>query len=111
MVNGGFDPGDVGAGENEGIYQLTDTGDFTKLTRELAMSGKIKTGDLFNFWGHIALIIGQDEKNYYVAESLPHLGGVIAKTYPKSTVANTFEFVVFMDKFYKKDGNLTDYWK
>lgn len=75
------------------------------------MSGKIKTGDLFNFWGHIALIIGQDEKNYYVAESLPHLGGVIAKTYPKSTVANTFEFVVFMDEFYKKDGNLTDYWK
>ena len=75
------------------------------------MSGKIKTGDLFNFWGHIALIIGQDEKNYYVAESLPHLVGVIAKTYPKSTVANTFEFVVFMDEFYKKDGNLTDYWK
>lgn len=111
LVNGGFDPGDVGAGENEGIYQLTDTGDFTKLTRELAMSGEIKTGDLFNFWGHIALIIGQDEKNYYVAESLPHLGGVIARTYPKSTVANTFEFVVLMDKFYKKDGNLTDYWK
>lgn len=110
LVNGGFDPGDVGAGENEGIYQLTDTGEFTTLTRDLALSGKIKTGDLFNFWGHIALIIGQDEKNYYVAESLPHLGGVIAKTYPKSTVANTFEFVVFMDKFYKEDGNLTDYW-
>ncbi len=111
LVNGGFDPGDVGAGENEGIYQLTDTGEFTALTKELAMSGKIKTGDLFNFWGHIAIIIGQDEKNYYVAESLPHLGGVIAKTYSKATVANTFEFVVFMDKFYKIDGNLTNYWE
>ncbi|MCH5167724.1 MAG: hypothetical protein J1F35_07570 [Erysipelotrichales bacterium] len=111
LVNGGFDPGDVGAGQNEGIYQLTDTGEFTPLTRDLALSGKIKTGDLFNFWGHIALIIGQDEDNYYVAESLPHLGGVIAKTYPKKTVANTFEFVVFMDVFYKKDGNLTDYWE
>lgn len=111
LVNGGFDPGDVGAGENEGIYQLTDTGEFTALTRDLAMSGKIKTGDLFNFWGHIALIIGQDENNYYVAESLPHLGGVIAKTYPKKTVANTFEFVVFMDTFYKEDGNLQDYWE
>lgn len=111
LVNGGFDPGDVGAGENEGIYQLTDTGEFTALTRDLAMSGKIKTGDLFNFWGHIALIIGQDENNYYVAESLPHLGGVIAKTYPKKTVANTFEFVVFMDTFYKDDGNLQDYWE
>lgn len=111
LVNGGFDPGDVGAGENEGIYQLTDTGEFTTLTRDLALSGRIKTGDLFNFWGHIALIIGQDENNFYVAESLPHLGGVIAKTYPKSTVANTFEFVVFMDKFYKNDGNLKDYWE
>ena len=111
LVNGGFDPGDVGAGQNEGIYQLTDTGEFTPLTRDLALSGKIKTGDLFNFWGHIALIIGQDEDNYYVAESLPHLGGVIAKTYPKKTVANTFEFVVFMDVFYKKDGNLKDYWE
>lgn len=111
LVNGGFDPGDVGAGENEGIYQLTDTGEFTALTKDLALSGKIKTGDLFNFWGHIALIIGQDEDNYYVAESLPHLGGVIAKTYSKKTVANTFEFVVFMDSFYKNDGNLTDYWK
>lgn len=111
LVNGGFDPGDVGAGENEGIYQLTDTGDFTPLTKELAMSGKIKTGDLFNFWGHIALIIGQDDNNYYVAESLPHLGGVIAKTYPKKTVTNTFEFVVFMDTFYKEDGNLQDYWE
>lgn len=111
LVNGGFDPGDVGAGQNEGIYQLTDTGEFTTLTRDLALSGKIKTGDLFNFWGHIALIIGQDDKNYYVAESLPHLGGVIAKTYPKSTVANTFEFVVLMDKFYKSDGNLKDYWE
>ncbi len=111
LVNGGFDPGDVGAGENEGIYQLTDTGEFTTLTRDLALSGRIKTGDLFNFWGHIALIIGQDENNYYVAESLPHLGGVIAKTYPKTTVANTFEFVVFMDKFYKNDGNLKDYWE
>lgn len=111
LVNGGFDPGDVGAGENEGIYQLTDTGEFTPLTRDLAMSGKIKTGDLFNFWGHIALIIGQDDDNFYVAESLPHLGGVIAKTYPKKTVANTFEFVVFMDTFYKEDGNLKDYWE
>lgn len=111
LVNGGFDPGDVGAGENPGIYQLTDTGEFTPLTRDLAMSGKIKTGDLFNFWGHIALIIGQDDENFYVAESLPHLGGVIAKTYSKKTVANTFEFVVFMDSFYKEDGNLQDYWE
>lgn len=110
FVNGGFDPGDVGAGENEGIYQMTDTGKYTALTYSLATSGKIKTGDLFNFWGHIALIIGQDDENFYVAESLPYLGGVICKTYKKTTVHNTFDHVVLMDSYYKEDGNLTDYW-
>lgn len=111
FVNGGFDPGDVGAGENEGIYQMTDTGKYVALTGALATSGTIKTGDLFNFWGHIALIIGQDDDNYYVAESLPYLGGVIAKTYKKTKVADTFDHVVLMDSYYKNDGNLTDYWE
>ena len=111
FVNGGFDPGDVGAGENEGIYQMTDTGKYVALTTTLATSGTIKTGDLFNFWGHIALIIGQDDDNYYVAESLPYLGGVIAKTYKKTKVADTFDHVVLMDSYYKNDGNLTDYWE
>lgn len=108
MKNGGMDPGDIGAGENEGIYQMTDTGDFTPLTYDLIYSGKIKAGDLFNFWGHIALIIGIDENNFYVAESLPYLGGVVVRTYPKKTALKPWEFVVFMDKFYNGDGNYTE---
>ena len=112
LVNGGFDPGDVGAGENEGIYQLTDTGEWTKLTKELINSGKIKVGDLFNYWGHISILIGMDNDYFYIAESLQYhwFDGATVKKYAKSNVTNTFDYVVLMDSFYKEDGNLTDMW-
>lgn len=110
LLNGGFDIGDIGAGESAYPYQLTDTGDYTPLTQELIKSGKIKVGDLFNFSGHIAILIGQDENNYYIAESLPGLNGLVAKTYDKSKVNKVFTHVVLMDSVYKEDGNLTDMW-
>lgn len=84
LYNAGFDPGDVGAGENkENPYQLTDTGYYTSLTQSLIDSNKIKSGDLFNYWGHIAIIVGIDDENFYVAESLQNFGGVSLKTYKK----------------------------
>ncbi|MGM9834173.1 MAG: hypothetical protein ACI31M_00110 [Bacilli bacterium] len=110
LLNGGFDVGDIGAGESAYKHQLTDRGEYTPLTKELIKSGTIKTGDLFNYSGHIALLIGQDEKNYYIAESLPGLNGLVAKTYPKDKVTKTFTHVVLMDVLYKEDGNLTDMW-
>ena len=108
--NGGFDPGDIGAGETPNPNQFTDLGDFKKLTKDLIIEDKIKAGDLFNFWGHIAIVIGVDDNNYYVAESLPDYGGVVAKKYPKSRVNNTFYYVVLMDDYYKNDGNYTKMW-
>lgn len=112
LKNGGFDPGDVGAGENEGIYQLTDTGDYTKLTPDLIYSGKIKAGDLFNYWGHISIIVGIDDEAFYVAESLQFYSfdGVTVKRYSKDYVTNVFEYVVLMDSYYKEDGNYTEMW-
>lgn len=56
------------------------------------------------------MIIGIDEDNIYVAESLPNLGGAVAKRYSKTNIRNTFTHVVLMDKYYEKDGNLTDMW-
>ena len=56
------------------------------------------------------MIIGIDDNNIYVAESLNTLGGVVAKTYSKSSITKTFNHVVLMDEFYKEDGNLTDMW-
>ncbi len=110
LVNGGFDPGDIGAGENEGIYQMTDLGKFTPLDMDVINSGVIKVGDLFNYWGHIAIIIGYDGEHYYVAESLPNFDGVDVRIYTKEEAVNMFRFVVLMDDFYKEDGNYTEYW-
>ncbi len=110
LVNGGFDPGDIGAGENEGIYQLTDLGEFTELSIDVIESGVIKVGDLFNYWGHIAIIIGYDGQYYYVAESLPNFKGVEVKIYNAQEAVDTFRYVVLMDKFYKEDGNYSEYW-
>ena len=89
---------------------MTKLGEFVSLTPELIKSGKIRTGDLINYWGHIGMIIGIDEDNIYVAESLPNLGGAVAKRYSKTNNGNSFTHVVLMDKYYEKDGNLTDMW-
>ena len=78
---------------------MTKLGEFVSLTPELIKSGKIRTGDLINYWGHIGMIIGIDEDNIYVA-----------KRYSKTNIRNTFTHVVLMDKYYEKDGNLTNMW-
>lgn len=110
LYNAGFDVGDRGAGESPGPYQLTDLGEFTTVTNGLISSGKIKPGDLFNYWGHISILVGEDEENYYIAESLNTFGGVVIKTYSKKKVMKTFKYVVLMDELYKEDGNLTHMW-
>jgi len=110
LLNGGFDVGDRGAGDLPTPDQLTDLGDLKKLTSTLIKSGTIKVGDLLNTFGHIAIIIGQDTDNYYVAESLNTYKSLVVKTYSKKKVMNTFKYVVLMDDVYLSDGNLTDMW-
>lgn len=108
LKNSGFEPGDVGAGEDplrDG--QCTDLGEFVTLVDNI---DKIKAGDLLNWWGHIAMLIGVDNETYYVAESLSYIGGVRAMIYSKSELLNTFKYTVLMDKYYKEDGNYTKYW-
>ena len=110
LKNGGFDPGDIGAGETPDAYQTTDLGEFVRLDMDLINSGRIRVGDLFNYWGHIAIIIGWDGTYYYVAESLPNFYGVEVRVYDKAGAVDMFRYVVFMDEFYKEDGNYTEYW-
>ena len=110
LYNGGFDVGDRGAGESRSKGQLTDLGEFKRLSKELIKSGNIKVGDLFNFWGHISILIGEDEDNYYIAESLNTYKGVVVKKYAKNKVMNNFKYVVLMDSVYNGDGNLTNMW-
>lgn len=116
IYNGGFDIEDLGAfGGDSSIYNLNEVGEEVALTREVALSGKIKAGDLLGevsvSEGHSALVIGVDANNYYVAESLwisPL--GLNVNTYKKSELSNYFETVNLMDSYYKKSGNYTAMW-
>ncbi len=77
-------------------------------------SGKVKVGDLIGLDGHAALLAGWDDTNYYIAESLNTTGGVVMTVVPKAKLENRnsiYTFVVLMDDYYKKDGNLTNYWQ
>ena len=115
LYNGGFDVKDVGAGIS-GSLDLTDYGKRTVLTEKLVKSGKIKVGDLLASGGpnggHIALLVGEDDENYYVAESLwtpPNVAALMMQ-YKKSTFHRNFNYVMLMDSYYKNDGNLTNMW-
>lgn len=113
LKNAGFEPGDVGAGEDPGRNcQCTDLGEFVTLTPDLLDSGKVKAGDLINWWGHIAMIIGIDKETetYYIGESLSYIGGVRAMIYTRKELLNTFKYVILMDSFYEKDGNYSIMW-
>jgi len=111
LLNGGFDIGDIGAGETPEPNQLTDVGERVKVTKELMESGKVQVGDLINWWGHIGIIIGIDEKEtYYVAESLDAYYGLVVKEYKKSEMPDSWTYIMLMDDVYKNDGNLTNMW-
>ena len=115
VLNGGFNPGDIGAGVT-GAKDFTDLGKKTRFTSSLIKSGKVKVGDLLSSsgpgGGHIAVIAGEDDNNYYVAESLwydPYISVTLVK-YSKKTVFKRYYWVMLMDSYYKEDGELTKMW-
>ena len=111
LLNGGFDVGDVGAGDNPNRdNDLFDLGERVDTTMEILESGRVKVGDLIAYWGHMAMIVGIDEDNLYIAESLPNTKGVVIKKYTKKHAMDLFVNIMLMDSVYKEDGNLTNYW-
>lgn len=115
LLNGGFDVGDIGAGLAPHL-DLTDYGQRIKFNYDVVKSGKVKVGDLLSSGGvnggHIAMIAGEDNNYYYVAESLwtsPNVSVGIYK-YSKKTIFNRYYYVVLMDSYYKEDGKLTKLW-
>ena len=112
LLNGGYDPKDIGAGITN-ITDLTDLGEVVKNSNSTL--NRIKVGDLLHnnkSGGHIAILVGKDNDNYYVAQALwyDEIGVIITK-HSKSNLIKEFPRVVLMDKYYKNDGNLSDYWK
>ena len=108
MLNGGFDVGDLGAGSTEEV-DFTDLGNKVDLNLDV-IENDIKVGDLIGRDGHIAIIIGIDEKKVYIAESyIPSLK-VREFTYQELVNSYEFDYVMLMDDVYKNDGNLTNMW-
>lgn len=104
LLNGGSGLGDIGS------YMLPYRGNYQRLSTTLINSGKIKVGDLFSLSGHVAILIGDDGDNFYIAESLNGYKGLVVKKYSYIKVMNYFTAVTLMDEVYKGDGNLTSMW-
>ncbi len=72
MLNGGFDVGDVGAGDYKQYDDdLSDLGEHQEITYDYMRNGNYEVGDFIARSGHAALIIGIDDNTIYTAESLP----------------------------------------
>lgn len=111
LLNGGFDVGDIGAGENVDHNDLDDLGEKVYITNDLINSGRVKPGDLIGFNGHMAILAGWDDNNYYIAESLNTTGGVVMTVVAKNKLARSmYKYIILMDNVYKEDGNLTNMW-
>lgn len=111
LLNGGFDVGDSGAGDIS-YYDddLSDLGEQVKITSSLLNSNRVKVGDLIGLYGHIALIVGIDEQNIYVAESLVDFNGLMIHSYSKRSIGSIYQYIILMDSVYQQDGKLTNMW-
>ena len=112
LLNGGFDVGDIGAGANSAQYDLDDVGEKVMITDQLMNSNKVKVGDLIGNNGHMAIIAGWDENNYYIAESLDTTKGVVMTSVPREKLVSNsiYKYIILMDDVYKEKGNLTEMW-
>lgn len=113
LLNGGFDAGDSGSGDNAGRDDdLCDLGERVAITEELMRSGRVKPGDFIWLEGHIGIIIGMDEENIYIAEAWQ--GRLHVDTYERySGISRTgiYTHIVLMDDVYGEDGNLSESWQ
>ncbi len=125
LLNAGFDIGDIGAGIKYGPKNdLTDFGDLIELD-SFDDTINAKVGDLLHSshsGGHIAMIVGIENNNYYIAQALwnnaPYeltqrysLSHYVQITkYSKEDMIDTFDELILMDKYYVEDGNLTNMW-
>lgn len=113
IKNGGFDPGDIGAGIVDDVPDMTDLGPKER-TNIAVDENKIKAGDLLGagkYGGHIAMVVAFDKDNYYVAESLAENGdyGTLLKKYSREAVKK-FYWHIDMTDYYKDEGEYTEHW-
>lgn len=116
FINGGVPLGDIGAGDTPDYdNEYSDIGERVWLDEEVMRSGRIKVGDMIGCDGHIALIVGLDDENIYIAEALGK--GIVIEVrerYREVWECGDYTYVMLMDDIYNEHGgtgNLTDMWK
>ncbi len=109
LKNGGFDPGDIGAGVT-GVKDLTDIGEKVTIGDESLQ--QLKVGDLlsgqFKSGGHIGIVTGINGEDIYVAESVKN--GVELNKYNYQNLNKSWYSIILMDSYYLEDGKLTNMW-
>jgi hypothetical protein len=128
MYNGGFDVGDVGAGNSGYSTDLWNLGEHHEITLEYMKGNTYKVGDFIARDGHAALIIGISEDSIYTAEALPRPNHNDVSVYGYGRYDNTtiqsgnnkkgivvdenLTYVVEMSDIYPNgDGWTTDMWE
>ena len=111
LYNGGYDPGDIGAGPKEWYTTLPDLGVSQEITLNLLKSGKVKAGDLIGWNGHIGIIIGIDDEYIYTADTIYYQKGLVATKYTYQQMVNSYFTNIYdMSEYYVDDGNYTNMW-
>lgn len=113
MYNGGYEPGDIGAGPGEWYTTLPDLGKSQPITLNLLKSGKVKAGDLIGWNGHIGMIIGITNTHIYTADTIYYSKGLVATEYTLEAMAynSYFTHIYDMSDYYEEDGNYSAMWQ
>ncbi|MBQ8789971.1 MAG: Ig-like domain-containing protein [Ruminiclostridium sp.] len=116
FLNGGVPLGDIGAGETPDYEkEYSDIGERVMLDEEFMRSGRLQVGDTIGCDGHIALVVGFDEENIYIAESLGN--GItieVRERYREVWENGEYTYAMLLDDIYNKHGgkgNITEIWK
>lgn len=119
MLNGGYDPKDVGAG---GVDYSKNTLFYLGKREKTSLKNieKIQAGDLVHNEkadGHIGMVIGIEEDKVYVAQATwadPRIFtqpyGVVITEYTYQEFVDDWNEVMLMDSYYKENGNYTAMW-
>lgn len=113
IYNGGFDCGDIGSGFSKFTKSLTDIGELKRIDDKTIKD--VKVGDLVHSdytGGHIGIIIGKDENNFYISEATPKddISALVVTKLKHEEIKKVWDEFIFMDTYYLNDGNLTNMW-
>ncbi len=109
LLNGGYDPGDLGAGFSN-VNDFSKLGKRNTITYEYLKNGKIKAGDLIGNDGHIGIILGVSDNLIIIGDTSNKDRGLTARKFTHKQLINLgyYDYIETMDDYYKEDGNYTN---